>query len=850
VHVKQCSSGGCSGGTGGAGGGYGGGGGDSTSSGRPCGSSDSCSDYSGNPGGNGAPGIIVITYAAPLAVSISVQSNVCIDTPGAFVIRRNGPPTFSAITVPVSYSGTAVVGLDYAALPTSVTIPANTMSVTIPVAVKEKSTGQPTTLIATLGASSDYNLGVGAVSMSIQNINAPIVETVAGYTSAPFTAYVFTPFSDNPGGLPSYVMNAWYTGQPDPALQNAFGSTPVLGAGLSYKFDALYGARLGMITASPQDGQDPVSSGVDLTYKKGGTNACGTQLLHWAYVPQQNTLWVPKYTPVQTSYACQPYQVSFYRTDTSCFLGFGSCNITDHSYIFRLADRARFNGGAESTTLHGAGAAQTVSANQSFTLQCGGFRPEDGTSASGFVPPLYDSGETERSGDWFSDSPDTYIFTNAKAATYYHPMITLNVNACSNDNEIVVNNVCTPCPAGTYRTGNSCTSNVPPSATINAGGGLAANGHDGKAASFSIGEPITITATYAADTATASQTKALTTSQTWTVPTGLSSSAIQVEAWGGGGGGGGDGSGATGGTGGVTTFNTTMSAGGGTGGQKDNWGGGVGGTASGGNTTNTKGNNGDPGATSASGKGGDAPGGGGAGGASINTDSNGNPGNAPGGGGSGGCNGSKCANNNGGGGGGSGAYVKNIYAAGALAAGAQIPVVIGAGGAGGGGSNQGGAGGAGKVVISYTAADSLAATAINDDATNVTVDCSKVVGDVSGSGNSNCWTTPDTQKTYTFTPSGPGLWSFSAQIKTAAYATYNGYASVKVRVCPAGLAPDGNGGCNTVDQCLNNAVFPGTQLTVPDGCTQNPDYTCSLPSGYIFNGTACVPGTALHCSRP
>ncbi|MBI5004107.1 hypothetical protein HZC00_03365 [Candidatus Kaiserbacteria bacterium] len=180
---------------------------------------------------------------------------------------------------------------------------------------------------------------------------------------------------------------------------------------------------------------------------------------------------------------------------------------------------------------------------------------------------------------------------------------------------------------------------------------------------------------------------------------------ITVEMWGGGGGGSGghwvqsifgqDLTSLTGRTGGVSSFNTSLIANGGTGGIGSNNGGwywlvfvpaqgGAGGTAAGGDLNLAGGN----GSIQQGGAGG---GPGGAGGTITSRN-----GGAPGGGGGGGPD----ANFAGGGGGG---YTKKVYLAGTLAAGAHIPVRVGASGASIDPANTG-SGAPGSVKITWTGA--------------------------------------------------------------------------------------------------------------------------------------------------
>lgn len=721
--------------------------------------------------------------------------------------------------------------------------------------------------------------------------STPTIQTVTGYTPAPFDEYPL-PVADGspsngsgtsindldnyaqpllPYATPAAVSAAWYDGTPSPqtcysVLRSDYEAQ---GQGKCLYIGDERGARIAAITATPAfAGFSTIGAGIDLVSIINGFNTGAYNT--WAYVPvSPATQYVPKYTPVDVRYACQPSQTYMWASYQNYSLGLWA--YTMQQRIFRFADRAKINGTTAGALFKDE--SRTVSGTETLTLECGGYRPEAGTqvgirprmNADGFsdteiddffingatafavrrlddltmptkvsYPPFYGMDRiTAQFGSSAKYWPWTWAYYNAADASYYHPPVTLTLQACSGNNEIVVNNVCVACPAGQYRAGNSCTTSPPPSATIDAGAG------SGVRVAVAANTPLTITATYqSGSSGSTATTTTFSASGNWIVPSGISSTVV-ADLWGGGGGGAGDGGSYNpGSVGGASTFNTTLRAGGGAGGLKDAGGGGAGGTASGGDT-NTSGAAGNPGAGGTSGKGGNAPNGG-AGGAALTSNNPGNVGTAPGGGGGGACSGSSCGST-GGGGGGSGAYAKKTYPLGFFASGASIPVVVGSGGTGGSGNQVGGVGGQGRVTLAYTAvADPITATAINDDATGSTVPCAQVVGDVSGNGNANCQAIPDTTKTYTFQTATPGTYTFSAQMTTASYSTYNSYATVTVEVCAVGQVPGSGGQCVVADLCTNNAEFPGSQTTVPANCVQNPDTTCSAAPGYVISGGQCI----------
>jgi hypothetical protein len=738
------------------------------------------------------------------------------------------------------------------------------------------------------------------------------------------------------------------------------------------------GTRIAAITATPQiSGLGGLSGGVDLV-SIATTTACGEEVTRWQYVAPVSIVKVPKYTPVQVEYACQPSQDYLWRSRQQ-FCGLG-CYTHDtlQQRIFRFADRAKVNG--TNTSALKTTELKTISNVGTYTLQCGGYMPEQGTevglrprmnaygytdtqiddfsiSGSGYrfaesrvdtlstiakLPPYYNLGSQDMFGGISHYFPWTWANYNVASTAYYHPPATLTVQACTGNDEIVLSDgvTCQACGAGKYRSGNSCVTNPPPTATINAGAG------NGVPVSVVVGSPVTINATYTANPTVQTITKTIfltTTSaanQNWPVPPDWNSSnnTVEVIASGGGGqsgdgvdsGGGGGGGGyskktnitltpggtatyrlSAGGavdtTGGDAWFNGTTLAGSSVGAKGGEEGrssiesaGGA--SALGIGSTKFSGGNGAPPSSGyyCGGAGGGAAGphgAGGKGGTSSDSDGGGGGGN---GGGLNGSNagssgiGGKGGNNfsgtgggltpagngsNGGGGAGSVTGANGTDAAGNGSNGLDWDSTHGSGGGGGGaggtsGDDNGGAagfygagggGGAyysglgmpgaqGLIVITYAvnAADALAATAINDDATGNTVSCASVTP----LNNPGCETKPDATKTYTFTPGSADAgktFVFSAQIKTTLYPNYNGYATVQVNVtaCPANSSGplctcdphySSQSGICMLDECTNNATFPGIQSSVPSGCTQNAsDWTCTIPSNYAYNGTACIP---------
>ena len=859
----------------------------------------------------------------------------------------------------------------------------------------------------------------------------PVLEVHPGYAPAPFSTYGLPIYSDylsgfsgnSDGGIaskaqpllaagtPADVSANWYAGTPSPLT--CFSTAQSLQSlGSCLYFGDNKGTRTEAITATTTSGAPGLFSaaGIDLV-STNPAGACGVPVTHWSYVATGNSsLLVPKYSQVQVSYLCQPSQEYLWsqNRDYSCWPV--SCNASTMSQrIFRFASNSKINGVATST-LYGT-TTQTMATTANFSLQCGGYVPEEGTQigvrpswpagTDGFgagsiddfnsdfqqaydlipqnvgLPPFYNMGRV--SACWnFCYWPWTWAYYNVASSTFYQPPATMNVQVCSDPNQIVQNvngtPTCTLCPAGKYRSGNSCIGNPPPTATIDAGAGVNGSGN-GLPVSVVVGTPITIRATYATGAPVTTKKIYLTSGTTWTVPSDWNSSNNTIEVIGSGGGGAGGqnvgnggagggggaysaitnlplvaaatvnihlGSGGAAGTGsgagsaggdtwfnGTTLANSSVGAKGGSGGTNASGapaaaGGaaasGVGTTKfSGGSSGALGGNNAGSGGGGAAGpsgaghQGGGSPtssgsnrgggGGGGAGGGSDSATASTNNGTAGGNGknssagGAGGTSSVPAGGAGSGGSGGGGSYGNPSGVSGRGGdggAGTDWDATHGAGGGGGGigngssgtggpggagglyggggggGANDvgevGGAGAQGIIVITYTLAggDPLVATAINNDSDNISVDCGYVstfngVSTSTYTTGSGCETRPDTNKTYSITTTlnDLGLNTYSAQIKTSNYSSYNGYASVNVTVtcwdhshqvsnscvCDPHYSQQGNS-C-VLDECTNNALFPGIQATVPPGCVQSTDgaYTCSaIPgSGYVAGGGECAP---------
>ncbi len=90
---------------------------------------------------------------------------------------------------------------------------------------------------------------------------------------------------------------------------------------------------------------------------------------------------------------------------------------------------------------------------------------------------------------------------NAANPDFFAPKIQLSVSSCADSNDVVQAGECKPCSQvlpGSYRSGNSCVSSPPPTATIQANdAGFQANGKNGKKVSVALGQQVTVKANYA-----------------------------------------------------------------------------------------------------------------------------------------------------------------------------------------------------------------------------------------------------------------------------------------------------------------------------------------------------------------
>jgi uncharacterized protein (DUF1800 family) len=137
----------------------------------------------------------VVTVSATKATATEPAPATAATDMGTITITRGGVLLFSTITVPLNWSGTAIPGVDYSSMPTSVTIPAGTSSVTltvVPMANANLQTGATATVNVMPGGG--YTIGT-AQSASVV-INAAGNTNGTGLTGMYFngTSKTVTPY--------------------------------------------------------------------------------------------------------------------------------------------------------------------------------------------------------------------------------------------------------------------------------------------------------------------------------------------------------------------------------------------------------------------------------------------------------------------------------------------------------------------------------------------------------------------------------------------------------------------------------------------------------------------------------
>jgi hypothetical protein len=161
----------------------------------------------------GAPSSATVTIAdddpAPPEVTIAATDASAGEpaNPGTFTVTRTGS-TASAVTVTFAVTGTATGGTDYAALATSVTLPAGQASATIAVTPIDDLDSEPAeTVVVSLAAGASYTLGTpsaATVTLADDDTSGTVVSFQNG--AAPTATYAGTSdatLSENSPGLNS-----------------------------------------------------------------------------------------------------------------------------------------------------------------------------------------------------------------------------------------------------------------------------------------------------------------------------------------------------------------------------------------------------------------------------------------------------------------------------------------------------------------------------------------------------------------------------------------------------------------------------------------------------------------------
>ena len=133
------------------------------------------------------PGYIVVTNVLS-TVTIVASDAVAKESgnnPGVFTLNRTGD-TAAPLTVNYAVSGSAAAGMDYAALPGTVTFPSKATNVSIRVTPIDDSLLEcPETVIATLSSNSTYQVGSPAsATVVIKDNELPVVAIIASDPNA------------------------------------------------------------------------------------------------------------------------------------------------------------------------------------------------------------------------------------------------------------------------------------------------------------------------------------------------------------------------------------------------------------------------------------------------------------------------------------------------------------------------------------------------------------------------------------------------------------------------------------------------------------------------------------------
>jgi subtilisin-like proprotein convertase family protein len=146
---------------------------------------------------------------------VDMKESSGIPNPGTFIVSRS-KATDQPLFVNLSSSGTATSGIDYQALPTAVTIPANATSATVTVTpIDDLDLESVESVILNVEAGDGYGVGVpGSAQLSLVDNDQPLVNVVAvdnsateaGLTTGMFRITRNHPLTGNPLALPSAMV--------------------------------------------------------------------------------------------------------------------------------------------------------------------------------------------------------------------------------------------------------------------------------------------------------------------------------------------------------------------------------------------------------------------------------------------------------------------------------------------------------------------------------------------------------------------------------------------------------------------------------------------------------------------
>ncbi len=146
-----------------------------------------------SPGGHtiattGSDGTFTVASVVPqVLVSVSVSDDTAAETggdTGTFKVTREGD-TASPLTVTVGLSGTATAGVDYEAVPASITIPTGASEAAITITPLDDTVAEfPETVVLTLGGSTNYSPRAPiSATVTINDTETPAFRVAAGDTN-------------------------------------------------------------------------------------------------------------------------------------------------------------------------------------------------------------------------------------------------------------------------------------------------------------------------------------------------------------------------------------------------------------------------------------------------------------------------------------------------------------------------------------------------------------------------------------------------------------------------------------------------------------------------------------------